>query len=302
MKFFIQILVCLTITLGSGVLVASAQGYVPLAPLPIGPNNSILQTYEMGAYLAGMMKFIVAIAGVFAIIMLIIGGMKYVAASINPVAKSDANEQMTNALIGLALVLTSYLILNSINPKLVTFRLLLPPLDLPRVPTPVEPGVTPVGLAWPSDISERAELTSHSSSRITVNRSPGCTIIGQRPCTSIAGLGARAMNGLKSLASSCTDCRIRISGGTEYWMHGNRSIDRASNTTPHGQGGNVVDLSIGFNVALDAYIRGPLLTNGFYTNAISETVCAPGIRYRKDGAVYVDERLGNNPPHWHVCY
>ncbi|MGB2580286.1 MAG: hypothetical protein WBC83_01160, partial [Minisyncoccia bacterium] len=66
---------------------------------------------------------------------------QYVAAGIAPSAKQDAKERILNALIGLTLVLTSYLILNSINPGLVQFNFSLPPIGTsPMAPAPITPG------------------------------------------------------------------------------------------------------------------------------------------------------------------
>ncbi len=148
MSYFISILAGITISLVGSVFVASAQGYDPLVTLP-GVTKVGTQV-GMGEYLAGMMKFIIALAGVFAILMAIIGGTQYVAAGISPNAKGEAKERITNAFIGLILVLVSYLILNSINPKLVKFELLLPPISgpavtapAPGVPTPTTPAPTP---------------------------------------------------------------------------------------------------------------------------------------------------------------
>lgn len=111
-----------------GVLVTHA--YVPLAPLPIGEGGTTPKEYaSMGTYLAGMMKLIIALGGVIAIVMAIYGGIARIASGISPSAKADANKRIENALVGLALVLTSYLILNSINPNLVNINFNLPKLE-----------------------------------------------------------------------------------------------------------------------------------------------------------------------------
>jgi len=119
--------------------VALAQTYIPLAPLPIGEGGATPTTWTLTSYLSGMIKLLVALGGALAVLMLVIAGTQYVAAGINPSAKSTAKEHMMNAFIGLTLVLTSYLILNSINPKLVAFNLLLPPVGgvVPKVKAPV---------------------------------------------------------------------------------------------------------------------------------------------------------------------
>ena len=297
MKYFIPIFAGLVITFGGGALLASAQGYVPLVTLP-GVTDAGTPV-NIGDYLAGMMKFLVALSGALAILMVIIGGMQYVVAGINPSAKSDARERIVNAFIGLALVLASYLILNSINPKLVKFSLLLPQVTGPAVTTPVAgapgaPTTTTAGAPWPSDAPERAELGA-SPYNVSVNRSPGCTTVGQPSCTSLAGLGNSVKQGLKTLAILCGGgCRLMITGGTEYWLHGNRSTDLSLNKTAHKPGGNAVDLSIGYSSSLDSYIRS--------TGTIVSSGCTTGTRYKIGSAVYVDEVIAGNPPHWHICY
>lgn len=140
MKYLAFIVTALIITLFGGMLIAAAQtseNYVLLAPLPIGENGSSPTTTTLPAYLAGMLKLLIATAGALAVLMMIIGGTQYVAAGVTPDAKSTAKDRITNAAIGLALTLASYLILVSINPKLVEFDLALPPIQPRVLPTEV---------------------------------------------------------------------------------------------------------------------------------------------------------------------
>lgn len=129
MKYFSKIIVFLLISLGVGIFVANAQGYTPLAPLPgtfTGAEGS--ETTNIETYLPGMIKLLIALGGALAVLFAIIGGVQYVAASINPSAKTDAIEKVQHALLGLAIILSSYLLLNSINPNLVRFDFKLPPV------------------------------------------------------------------------------------------------------------------------------------------------------------------------------
>lgn len=129
MKYFSKILAFLLVSLGVGVFIANAQNYTPLAPLPgtfTGAEGA--ETTNISLYLSGAIKLLIALGAALAVLFAIIGGVKYVAASINPSAKSDAIEDVQRALIGLAIILTSYLLLNSINPNLVRFDFLLPPV------------------------------------------------------------------------------------------------------------------------------------------------------------------------------
>ena len=114
---------------------AVAQSYTPLAPLPIGDGGTLSTSYTINGYLSGMLKLIIALGGALSILMAIVGGTQYVASGVSPDAKNGAKERVQNALTGLALILTSYLILNSINPQLVQFNFMLPPVG-------VAPGTT----------------------------------------------------------------------------------------------------------------------------------------------------------------
>ncbi len=281
MKYFTPILTGFIITLGGGVLVASAQGYVPLVTLP-GVTEAG-QEVGMGEYLAGMMKFIIALAGVFAILMAIIGGTQYVAAGISPDAKSGAKERMTNAFIGLALVLVSYLILNSINPNLVKDNFTLPPITGPVATAPGVTATTTTPGAWPSDATERAFLASRG---VTIQRSGSCTAIGQPACTSLYNLPQVALNGVAALKAACGTCSVVVNGGTEYWLH--RTHGSATSFAKN------VDLDD--TTTLNAYIRSTGTQGGARSCGIRDAeryfLTAGG-----QSGTYVFETH-----HWHVCY
>ncbi len=92
------------------------------------PGLEFLQidTSSLGNLLASLYVFGLGFIGVAALIMLTYGGIKYmIARDKDP---TEAKKYMTNALIGLALALSSWLILYVINPDLVT------KLDLALIP------------------------------------------------------------------------------------------------------------------------------------------------------------------------
>lgn len=78
----------------------------------------------LAEYIIGLSNYLVAIAGILAGIMLTIGGVQYLMAAGNKSAIDAALKRIKGALIGLALVLGSYLILFTINPELVRLRTL----------------------------------------------------------------------------------------------------------------------------------------------------------------------------------
>lgn len=291
-KHLPSILASLLVAFGVGVFVAHAQGYTPLAPLPGTYTGAVgAETTDLTTYLSGAIKLIIGVGAATAILMTIIGGTQYVAAGISPDAKSTAKTRITNSFIGLALILTSYLILNSINPKLVQFDLSLKSVGV--VVTPVEPSTS----AWPDDSAVRSVLANDS--HITFNRPTSCTTIGEQGCTSVYNLNGNAIIELRALdANTCSrrnaigilanNCNVVVTGGTEYWLHQTHGDGTRETSTK-------VDLHKGSSDGvLDNYIK----KNG----TIPETPC--GIRnapkYQPNGATggtYVDEG-----DHWHVCY
>lgn len=67
-------------------------------------------------------KLFLSVAGVTAFIMIAVGGFRYLTSAGNPSKMSDATSQIFNALLGLVLLLCSWLILNTINPELVKLK------------------------------------------------------------------------------------------------------------------------------------------------------------------------------------
>lgn len=103
----------------------SAQGtsYTLLEELPVvGKTVS-----NFGAYLSNMFKLAIGVATILAISQLSFGGFKYLTTEAFT-GVSDAKKKITNALLGLILILSSYLLLRTINPDLVEMNLIIPPV------------------------------------------------------------------------------------------------------------------------------------------------------------------------------
>lgn len=117
-----------------------AQEATPPAPAPKGNAYTLLEPgifgrdkvviggeTTFGDYASMAFKSLLAIAVALAVIQIVLGGFAYVTSAI-PGVKSDAKGKITAALTGLALLLFSWLILNTINPDLVNWKLKLDPL------------------------------------------------------------------------------------------------------------------------------------------------------------------------------
>jgi hypothetical protein len=78
-------------------------------PVPDNPAGYIARLYQFG----------LMIAGLTALLFLIIGAVRYTLSAGNFASKDDAKDQMLQAILGLALLMGAYLILYTINPNLV---------------------------------------------------------------------------------------------------------------------------------------------------------------------------------------
>lgn len=72
----------------------------------------------LAQYIVGVYKYAVGIAGVLAAVMMMIGGIQYLTAGGDAGRVSKGKEKISDALLGLFLVLGTYMILNVINPDL----------------------------------------------------------------------------------------------------------------------------------------------------------------------------------------
>lgn len=100
----------------------------PEIPLAIAFGSTKTVT-GLSGYLAVVYKWLVGSAAVFAVVVMMIGGIQYMLAGGSAQGVSQAKEKITNALTGMVLLLATYLILYTVNPQLVSLR--VPPF--PRV-------------------------------------------------------------------------------------------------------------------------------------------------------------------------
>jgi len=109
---------------------AAEKGYTSLAPIPNVPGNGV----SLPDYLQGLFSIGVGLAIVFAVLMIVIGGIQYVLAAV-PSAKNDGKKKIQDSIWGLLLILFSYIILKAINPELLYFGLNLKAITIVPVGT-----------------------------------------------------------------------------------------------------------------------------------------------------------------------
>jgi hypothetical protein len=98
-------------------LPAYAGEYTPLVQIP-----GLGATVTISSYLIGIYNFFLSIVGIVAVLMLILGGMRYISAAGNSSAISDAKSMIGSALWGLLLALLSWIFVSTINPDILYVR------------------------------------------------------------------------------------------------------------------------------------------------------------------------------------
>ena len=125
-------------------LAFAQQKYQPLINIP-GVTDAGDGTFA--GYINFLYAFSIGIAGLLAVIKIIVAGVKYMMTDVVS-TKSNAKGEITGALLGLLLILGAYIILNTINPRLnkqeTNFDALPPDPELANRPSvTTEDGKTP---------------------------------------------------------------------------------------------------------------------------------------------------------------
>jgi 3D (Asp-Asp-Asp) domain-containing protein len=100
----------------------------------------------IGDYIAAFYAWFAGAAGVLAVFMVMYGGFKWITAAGNPGRIGEAKETITGAIIGLVLLLGSYVLLSTISPSFVNFKDLSSLLDPVKPNYLVEPDHFAIGL------------------------------------------------------------------------------------------------------------------------------------------------------------
>ena len=109
--------------------------YTLLEPLPNLKTKQMQSTVSMSDYFQYMFDLLIAISAVLAVVKIVYGGFLYVTSD-SWRGKSDGKDHILNAIYGLLMILVSWLVLWTVNPKLVSF-----PKSIPSV-TNSSPTVT----------------------------------------------------------------------------------------------------------------------------------------------------------------
>ena len=125
-KIFFYSLIALAMVSVSNI--SHAQTYTLLEPLPsVEEPGKTIPEITINNYITYVFKFAIALAVLLATIMIIIGGFEYMLSE-SPFGKGNGKTRIQNAAWGLLAAFASYLILQTIDPRLVQINTSIPPI------------------------------------------------------------------------------------------------------------------------------------------------------------------------------
>ena len=120
-----------------------AGGYTMLEPLPF-----LTGEVKFANYLNAVFQILMIGGSILAVVMIVVGGVQYMTSDVLG-TKEAGRERIKNAVFGLILLLCTYIILRTINPDLLTFKILTDAVGSANAPSaqtvfPEVAGVPPI--------------------------------------------------------------------------------------------------------------------------------------------------------------
>ena len=116
------LLVIILLPLGMALAQGRPGDYEPISPVKNLSVNEGGNVPEFEDYLNNIFSFSLSIGAILAVVQIAFGGMRYMTSSVVS-SKESAKEQIRSAILGLLLLFSIYIILNIINPNILSFRI-----------------------------------------------------------------------------------------------------------------------------------------------------------------------------------
>ena len=268
----------------------------PLVPCD-GPDCQACHVVELGQ---NIVTFLIQIASFIAVLVFAYGGFLMVTAAGNTGQVSKAKEMFTDALVGILIVLSGWLVIDTVMKW--AFQGLTegeegselyeatkgfgPWNQINCVAQPKfaregdAPGAVVVGTPQQGQVTDDVARTSLTNAGVTIVSSGNCSDPSIKTCTSLQGMRQDTVDQVLALKSACATCSVVVTGGTE--------AGHASGATSHNQGYKV-DIGA-HDAALNAYLTSNLTRSGTRSGAHG------GARYLDScGNEYVREST-----HWDI--
>jgi len=111
-----KIIISFLLLSGATFVFAADTSYTLLEPEVFG--GEVTQVTSFSDYANRIFSVLLTVSITLAVLMIVLGGFQYVT-SASGLGKSDGKEKIKDALLGLVIILLSYLVLVTINPSLV---------------------------------------------------------------------------------------------------------------------------------------------------------------------------------------
>jgi hypothetical protein len=211
--------------------------------------------------------------------MIMFGGIKYMSTDAFS-GKSEARGTIENAIWGLVLAISAWLILNTINPNLTNFNLSIP--VQPIAPPSAAPGTGGGTAMTPTEIAADAAVRNSLPSGVTA--AGPCLNGGTTGCVNLNGISSRVISGVGALQVACK-CNVVITGGTE------------GGHTSHS-GGNTIDISPSADINTAIAGKAILKSCGGYTG----TGAYNGAYLWEAKGATCGGQFPSSADHWHVQF
>jgi len=247
-----------------------------LAPIPaaaqFGPIvPEVCRTCACGfggvlAIVQNVVNFIISISIIFATIIMVWAGGLYIVSATNPESRSTANKMLLNAVIGILIVLSAWLVVDFVMKTLYNNGSEFGPWNsillggtgnscvVAKPTSPLFSGnitaVPGAGTGAGSDVitsgtaTHQANAARLQAAGISISSSGNCADKRNGACTSLDGMKQNTVDQAIAIKQACTGCTIIVTGGTE--------VGHEETTTGHSAG---YKIDLGTNAQLNAYIR-----------------------------------------------
>lgn len=118
---------------------AAAGDFVALAPIPGLTQGVVANSAGLASFFNNLYKYLIGLAAVLAVIMIIWGGLE-ISTKDSVSKKQNGRERITQAILGLVLVLSPVLVFSIINPSILNLSIGLGRLNVASSSTLVTPG------------------------------------------------------------------------------------------------------------------------------------------------------------------
>jgi hypothetical protein len=263
-----------------------------LAPYPAGLvpcSGPDCQACHLIAMTQGIITWFIGIMSALIALIFIIGGLKMVTSGGSGEAISSAKSMMTNAIIGLVIMLAAWLIVDTIfklfintgaDPKLGVWNTIecvaVPGRTSAPITSPSGGGVTsvPGGGTSAGQLTDLQARKMLSDAGISVNKT-------EAQGTSLQGINDATVQDMVNFKKAC-NCDMTITAGTESTGGHNPGVQS------HGNGYK-------YDMRMNTVVDGFITTNYQYSGVRSD---GAKMYTSPNGSVYAQEQ--GDPPHWDV--